>query len=218
MFSFRDSRANPFLSFFSFLIYRLAPPLFPSKLTNKFEKGYAWRRRKQQRRDSGHNTANSSFNDQQPEQRKPDRSNDSYISFAPSGSLSSSLSSLSGRISLRSAVSNTPRSSVAGSNMSARVHRYLIGTPASRREAAAATAAPRSALQPVAAASSLVSSRSSHRTTTSTYSWRLRRQPSIDQSLPDFETQVLCPKCEKWVQSRIRYRTGALTWLVAFIM
>ncbi|KAL1931654.1 hypothetical protein VTP01DRAFT_9797 [Rhizomucor pusillus] len=98
--------------------------------------------------------------------------------------------------------------------MSARVHRYLIGTPASRREAAAATATPLSALQPGAAASSLVSSRSSHRTTTSTYSWRLRRQPSIDQSLPDFETQVLCPKCEKWVQSRIRYRTGALTWLL----
>ncbi|KAI7848594.1 LITAF-like zinc ribbon domain-containing protein [Circinella umbellata] len=52
-------------------------------------------------------------------------------------------------------------------------------------------------------------------------SWRIRRaRASIeeDQPLPDFETQVFCATCEKWVQSRIRYRLGALTWLVAFIL
>ena len=52
-------------------------------------------------------------------------------------------------------------------------------------------------------------------------SWRIRRaRASIeeDQPLPDFETQVFCATCEKWVQSRIRYRLGALTWLVAFTL
>ncbi|KAI9495253.1 hypothetical protein BDB00DRAFT_815292 [Zychaea mexicana] len=53
------------------------------------------------------------------------------------------------------------------------------------------------------------------------HSWRIRRARGAmmeDQSLPDFEMQVFCPTCEKWVQSRIRYRLGALTWLVAFIL
>ncbi|KAI8379373.1 LITAF-like zinc ribbon domain-containing protein [Radiomyces spectabilis] len=50
-------------------------------------------------------------------------------------------------------------------------------------------------------------------------SWRLRRMEVLmDQNLPDFETQIFCSSCEKWLPSRIRYRSGALVWLVAFVL
>ncbi|CAO3597167.1 unnamed protein product [Absidia cylindrospora] len=38
------------------------------------------------------------------------------------------------------------------------------------------------------------------------------------RSLPDFETLVYCTACEKWIQSRLRYRSGAMVWLAAFVL
>ncbi|ORZ19525.1 LITAF-like zinc ribbon domain-domain-containing protein [Absidia repens] len=40
----------------------------------------------------------------------------------------------------------------------------------------------------------------------------------LGRSLPDFETLVYCSACEKWIQSRLRYRSGAMVWLAAFVL
>ncbi|KAI8343339.1 LITAF-like zinc ribbon domain-containing protein [Chlamydoabsidia padenii] len=40
----------------------------------------------------------------------------------------------------------------------------------------------------------------------------------LGQRLPDFETLVYCSGCEKWIQSRLRYRNGAMVWLASFVL
>ncbi|KAI8355615.1 LITAF-like zinc ribbon domain-containing protein [Choanephora cucurbitarum] len=45
---------------------------------------------------------------------------------------------------------------------------------------------------------------------------RTIRMPN--QHLPDFETQVFCPRCEKYVHTRLRYRNGAMVYLIAFVL
>ncbi|KAL4208005.1 hypothetical protein AB4K20DRAFT_1970611 [Rhizopus microsporus] len=36
--------------------------------------------------------------------------------------------------------------------------------------------------------------------------------------LPEFETQTFCENCEKYVQTRVRYRNGSLVWLLFFML
>ncbi|OBZ84981.1 Lipopolysaccharide-induced tumor necrosis factor-alpha factor [Choanephora cucurbitarum] len=63
----------------------------------------------------------------------------------------------------------------------------------------------------------LHSSNSSLKSTPSTHlPGRTIRMPN--QHLPDFETQVFCPRCEKYVHTRLRYRNGAMVYLVAFVL
>lgn len=144
----------------------------------------------------------------------------SIASSITSSSSSSSIHSRRRSLSLRSACSGI-------SNLSARVQHFHIGTPASyfpKPESMASL--PRSQQQRPSsqceAHLTVPSIRSTTSETTTTRSWRRRRERlllAIDQqSLPDFETQAFCSTCEKYVQSRIRYRTGALTWLIAFIL
>lgn len=40
----------------------------------------------------------------------------------------------------------------------------------------------------------------------------------LGRRLPDFETLVYCSECEKWIQSRLRYRNGSMVWLAAFVL
>ncbi|CAO3703304.1 unnamed protein product [Rhizopus stolonifer] len=48
---------------------------------------------------------------------------------------------------------------------------------------------------------------------------KLKRIDLIKQHhLPEFETQALCERCEKYVQTRVRYRNGSLVYLVSFIL
>lgn len=145
-----------------------------------------------------------------------------------SDSTPSSHSSLDGRISLRSAVSH--------SALSVQAQHFTIGTPTTippvhtPYERKRKNRKRKQGLQEeyntnASYASSVSSGRrrtreatpsvQSHRTQ---QSWFLRRRPTLDQGLPDFETQVFCPTCEKYVQSRIRYRLGALSWLAALVL
>ncbi|ORY95046.1 LITAF-like zinc ribbon domain-domain-containing protein [Syncephalastrum racemosum] len=150
--------------------------------------------------------------------------------YDDSDSMNSSHSSLEGRISLRSAVSQ--------SALSVQAQHFTIGTPTTippvhahhrrnrknkkRRQHAGEDL---EGYNDESYASSFSSGRrrtreatpsvQSHRTQ---QSWFLRRRPTLDQSLPDFETQVFCPTCEKYVQSRIRYRLGALSWLAVLVL
>ncbi|ORX53141.1 hypothetical protein DM01DRAFT_1336334 [Hesseltinella vesiculosa] len=46
-----------------------------------------------------------------------------------------------------------------------------------------------------------------------------RKSASITTTrLPDFETSVYCSVCDKWIQSRLRYRSGAMVWLASFVL
>ncbi|CEG65056.1 hypothetical protein RMATCC62417_01924 [Rhizopus microsporus] len=36
--------------------------------------------------------------------------------------------------------------------------------------------------------------------------------------LPEFETQTFCENCEKYIQTRVRYRNGSLVWLLFFML
>ncbi|KAI8875781.1 hypothetical protein K501DRAFT_338503 [Backusella circina FSU 941] len=38
------------------------------------------------------------------------------------------------------------------------------------------------------------------------------------QSLPEFETEAYCTNCEKYLQTRVRYRNGSMVWLMVFIL
>ncbi|KAI7876755.1 hypothetical protein K492DRAFT_210146 [Lichtheimia hyalospora FSU 10163] len=139
------------------------------------------------------------------------------IASSTTTSSSSSMHSRRRSLSLRSACSGI-------SNLSARVQHFHIGTPASYFPKPESIASLQRSQRPSQreAHLSVPSIRSTTSETTTTRSWRRRRERlllAIDQqSLPDFETQAFCSTCEKYVQSRIRYRTGALTWLIAFIL
>lgn len=140
------------------------------------------------------------------------------IASSITSSSSSSIHSRRRSLSLRSACSGI-------SNLSARVQHFHIGTPASyfpKPESIASLQRSQQRQSQCEAHLTVPSIRSTTSETTTTRSWRRRRERlllAIDQqSLPDFETQAFCNTCEKYVQSRIRYRTGALTWLIAFIL
>jgi hypothetical protein len=50
-------------------------------------------------------------------------------------------------------------------------------------------------------------------------SWREKRINWIRQHhLPEFETKIHCDQCEKYVQTRIRYRNGSMVYLMSFIL
>lgn len=53
-------------------------------------------------------------------------------------------------------------------------------------------------------------------------SWRQKRinilLKSAKQHLPDVETDAYCDVCEKHITTRIRYRNGAMVWLISFIL
>ncbi|KAL9544589.1 hypothetical protein MBANPS3_007540 [Mucor bainieri] len=51
-------------------------------------------------------------------------------------------------------------------------------------------------------------------------SWRQKRINIMmkQHQLPDFETKVFCEVCEKYIQTRIRYRNGSMVWLMSFIL
>lgn len=50
-------------------------------------------------------------------------------------------------------------------------------------------------------------------------SWREKRINWIRQlHLPDFETKIHCNQCEKYVQTRIRYKNGSMVYLMSFIL
>lgn len=38
------------------------------------------------------------------------------------------------------------------------------------------------------------------------------------QHLPEFETHTYCEGCEKYVETRIRYKNGVLVYLLCFIL
>ncbi|KAI8084837.1 LITAF-like zinc ribbon domain-containing protein [Halteromyces radiatus] len=64
-------------------------------------------------------------------------------------------------------------------------------------------------------------SRNNHTSIISSKSSRLHSRSHIlflGRSLPDFETLVYCSVCEKWIQSRLRYRSGAMVWLASFVL
>lgn len=46
----------------------------------------------------------------------------------------------------------------------------------------------------------------------------LARHSTITPALPDFEVEAFCPSCQKWVMTRIRYRSGAGVWLFSFVL
>jgi hypothetical protein len=46
----------------------------------------------------------------------------------------------------------------------------------------------------------------------------LARHSMMLPSLPDFEVEAFCPSCQKWVMTRIRYRSGAGVWLFSFVL
>ncbi|KAI9027235.1 LITAF-like zinc ribbon domain-containing protein [Phycomyces nitens] len=156
--------------------------------------------------------------------------------FPVTHSVSFTAESTNDSMSLQSAYSGTSssRSSLAGSSMSVRVQRFHFGTPGPyhRSSSTPSLAAdipfsntshisqtsgrPSSWTRLRTRAQSIASGHSSRQTR---QSWRRRRVSLLmDQHLPDFETQVFCPTCEKWIQSRIRYRLGSMAWLVAFIL
>lgn len=51
-------------------------------------------------------------------------------------------------------------------------------------------------------------------------SWRQKRINIMmkQHQLPDFETKAFCEVCEKYIQTRIRYRNGSMVWLMSFIL
>lgn len=51
-------------------------------------------------------------------------------------------------------------------------------------------------------------------------SWRQKRINIMmkQHQLPDFETKAFCQVCEKYIQTRIRYRNGSMVWLMSFIL
>ncbi|KAK4511639.1 uncharacterized protein ATC70_012855 [Mucor velutinosus] len=51
-------------------------------------------------------------------------------------------------------------------------------------------------------------------------SWRQKRINLMmkQHQLPDFETKAFCEVCEKYIQTRIRYRNGSMVWLMSFIL
>ncbi|CAO0790727.1 unnamed protein product [Mucor circinelloides] len=51
-------------------------------------------------------------------------------------------------------------------------------------------------------------------------SWRQKRINLMmkQHQLPDFETKAFCQVCEKYIQTRIRYRNGSMVWLMSFIL
>lgn len=51
-------------------------------------------------------------------------------------------------------------------------------------------------------------------------SWRQKRINLMmkQQHLPEFETKAFCDDCEKYVQTRIRYKNGSMVWLVSFTL
>jgi hypothetical protein len=67
-----------------------------------------------------------------------------------------------------------------------------------------------------------------HTTSSSSSSSSVRRRRTVGhrashilflgRRLPDFETLVYCSECEKWIQSRLRYRNGSMVWLAAFVL
>ncbi|OAD67555.1 hypothetical protein PHYBLDRAFT_151456 [Phycomyces blakesleeanus NRRL 1555(-)] len=153
-------------------------------------------------------------------------------------SISFTEESIKDNMSLQSAYSgeSSGRPSLAGSSsMSVRVQRFHFGTPGSYYYRSSSTPSlapdtyfsntshishgserPSSWTKLRTKAQSIRSGQSSRQTHRS---WRLRRVSLLmDQHLPDFETQVFCPTCEKWIQSRIRYRLGSMAWLVFFIL
>ncbi|KAI9312632.1 LITAF-like zinc ribbon domain-containing protein [Dichotomocladium elegans] len=156
-----------------------------------------------------------------------ERSDSGWLAFKPSprlaaqsisrathssASCSSSSSSSRQSLSIRSA-----HSGPADSTLSARIYRFTIGTPVLFRFGSSNNSKPRS----ICSSRRSIATESVHaKSIKSQRSWRMRRLAALDQQqwLPDFETQVLCNQCEKYVQSRIRYRVGALTWLVAFVL
>lgn len=200
-----------------------------------FKHKMTWLLRKRRKRsDSGHHTTNWSVTSKPTVSSAAvmDADEEEYGSIPPptppvmhhyppsilSSSSSSSIHSRRRSLSLRSACSGI-------SNLSARVQHFHIGTPASyfpKPESVASFQRSQRPSQREEAHLSVPSIRSTASETTTTRSWRRRRERlllAIDQqSLPDFETQAFCSTCEKYVQSRIRYRTGALTWLIAFIL
>ncbi|KAI7901400.1 uncharacterized protein BX663DRAFT_514316 [Cokeromyces recurvatus] len=57
----------------------------------------------------------------------------------------------------------------------------------------------------------------------STAAFSMARQKRIrlmmkQHNLPDFETKVFCEYCEKYIETRIRYRNGSMVWLTSFIL
>lgn len=51
-------------------------------------------------------------------------------------------------------------------------------------------------------------------------SWRKKRIHLMmkQQHLPEFETNAFCEDCEKYIQTRIRYKNGSMVWLVSFTL
>ncbi|KAI8070468.1 hypothetical protein BC940DRAFT_15609 [Gongronella butleri] len=47
---------------------------------------------------------------------------------------------------------------------------------------------------------------------------RSKKKSILPAHLPDFETLVYCSACDKWVQSRLRYRSGAMVWLAGLVL
>ncbi|KAI8330360.1 LITAF-like zinc ribbon domain-containing protein [Chlamydoabsidia padenii] len=92
-----------------------------------------------------------------------------------------------------------------------RVHRYSFETPSP----------PLFSNSGVRSSSSSAHHSSSSFSTTRKSSSRHQTSSSIlflGRSLPDFQTLVYCSVCEKWIESRLRYRNGAMVWLAAFVL
>ncbi|KAI8137315.1 LITAF-like zinc ribbon domain-containing protein [Fennellomyces sp. T-0311] len=168
--------------------------LLPDRLVSSVVQRYKYRRRK--RADSGHQTMQA--------ERQSARS----LSYDDNNSLRSAYSGMTPQ---------TSASLAAESGMSVRLGHYHVGTPVSYRLTTTSTTSTSSIESSRRASFFSRQRRQGSSNPSIANSWRIRRTIE-DQPLPDFETQVFCPTCEKWVQSRIRYRLGALTWLVAFIL